>query len=421
MATKKNNKKKKNTIKKYIKKIKSSKAKFSLSEMMTIAMISILVGILMGSSTVYNSESITVTRIPEDLEEFITTYNNINENYFDNIKKEDLINAAIKGMINSLDDPYTEYLENEASTNFNESVDGEYVGIGATVSYDGNNFKITEIFEDSPSKKAGLEVGDQIIEIAGKKVSNLDLEDVSKLIKGKSGTKITIKILRGEREKEYKVKRSKISISSVNTDIIKEDNKKIGYIYIDIFSANTDEEFKKELKKLEKEEIDSLIIDVRNNPGGHLTQVTNILELFIKKDKVLYRIEKQGSTKKIKDTTKESRKYDIVVLINNASASASEILATTLKEVNGATLVGKTTYGKGTVQNAYQLSNGSTLKYTTQKWLTSKGIWINEKGIIPDYDVDLDEEYNKDPITEKDNQLKKAIELLTNEKEENSK
>lgn len=421
MTKKKNSKKKKSSIQKYWKKIKNSKTKFSLSEMLTITVISILIGVLLGSSTLYHSENITVSNNSEELEEFITTYNNISENYYDKVKKEDLLNAAIKGMINSLDDPYSEFLENEDSTTFNESVDGEYVGIGATVSYDGTSFKIEEMSDSSPAKKAGLKIGDQIIKVADKKVQGLSLSDLSKLIKGKSGTKVTIKVLRDEEEKEFTVKRSKISIPSVTSKVIKKEDKKIGYIAIEIFSSNTDKEFEETLEKLESKKINSLIIDVRDNPGGHLLQVTNILELFMPKDKVLYQIERKQEIKKIKDTTKDSRKYDIVVLINNSSASASEILASSLKESYKAKLVGLKTYGKGTVQNAYELSDGSTLKYTTQKWLTAKGEWINQIGVSPDYEVSLSDEYYENPTDENDNQLQKAIEILTSKEEEKTK
>lgn len=421
MTKKKNRKNKKSGIQKYWKKIKNSKTKFSLSEMLAITVISILIGVLLGSNILYHSENISVSNNSEELEEFITTYNNISKNYYDRIEKKDLLNAAIKGMINSLNDPYSEFLENEDSTTFNESVDGEYVGIGVTVSYDGTSFKIEEMSDASPAKKAGLEIGDQIIEVADKKVQDLSLNELSKLIKGKRGTKVKIKVLRGEEEKEFNVKRSKISIPSVTSKVIKKDTQKIGYITIEIFSSNTDKEFEKILEKLESKKIDSLIIDVRDNPGGHLLQVTNILELFMPKDKVLYQIEKKQAIKKIKDTTKDYRKYDIVVLINNSSASASEILASSLKESYKAKLVGLKTYGKGTVQNAYELSDGSTLKYTTQKWLTAKGEWINQIGVSPDYEVSLSDEYYENPTEENDNQLQKAIEILTNKEEEKTK
>lgn len=417
MSTKKK-KSKNNILKEYIKKIQSSKSKFTLSETLTIMIVSILVGILIGSTTSYRGDSITISKVPENLEEFISTYNDIVENYYDKIDNNMLVDAALKGMITSLDDPYSDFLENENSTNFNESVDGEYVGIGATISYDGEYIRIESMYNKSPSKKAGMELGDKIIEIDGKKLKDLELNDVSKLIKGKAGSTVVIKVLRGDIEKEFKLKRSKISIPSVISKVIKKDNKKIGYICIDIFAANTDKQFEKELKKLEKKKIDSLIIDVRNNPGGHLLQVTNIIELFTKKDKLIYQIEKKGITKKIKDRTRESRKYDIVVLINHSSASASEVLSSSLKNVYKATLVGEKSYGKGTVQSAYQLDDGSTLKYTTQKWLTSSGKWINEKGLKPDYEVSMTEKYYEDPKDENDEQLQKAIKILTKKEEE---
>ncbi len=407
------------SIKKYINKIKKSKVKFSLSEMLTIVVIAILVGILLGSSISYSTENITVTKIPEEMEEFITTYNNVYNNYYGKVKKQDLINAALKGMIESLDDPYSQFLEDDISTAFNESVDGEYVGIGTTVSYDGKYVKVTSMFNNSPAKKAGIKVGDQIIEIDGKKVEGLSLNDISKLIKGNNNTNVEIVVLRGEKEKKFKIKRKKITVPSVSSKTYSEDNQKIGYISIDVFSSNADKQFEKELKKLEKKKINSLIIDVRNNPGGYLVEVTNILEHFIEKGKVIYQIEKKGINKKIKDSTKDKRTYKIVVLINNTSASASEILATSLKNVYHATLVGVKTYGKGTVQSAYQLTSGATLKYTTQKWLTSKGKWLNEEGVAPDYEVNLDNSYFENPIDENDNQLQKALEILGNQKEEN--
>ena len=409
---------KKQKLQKYIKQIKRSKSKFSLSETLTIMVVSILVGILIGSSASYSGDSITIARIPEDLEEFISTYNDITLNYYNKLDKKELINSAIKGMVSSLDDPYSQFMENEASTTFNETVDGEYVGIGATVSYDGKNAIIEAMYNNSPSKKSGMQVGDKIIEVDGKKTEKLNLSEISGLIKGKDGTTVTIKVLRDDSEKEFKVKRSKIAIPSVISKVIEKEGKKVGYISIDIFASNTDKQFEKKLKSLENKKIDSLIIDVRNNPGGHLLQVTDIIELFTKKNKVIYQIEKKGKIKKIKDKTKESRNYDIVVLINHSSASASEVLSSTLKDVYGAKLVGKTTYGKGTVQSSYQLEDGSTLKYTTQKWLTAKGKWINEKGVKPDYEVDLDDNYYENPSEDSDNQLQKALEILTKNEEE---
>lgn len=414
MAKKSKNKSKcKFDYKNILKSIKKSKLEFNLSEVLTITVISILVGILIGSIIVCKSDVVMTSEVPKDLEEFVATYNNIYNNYYDKVKKDDLIDAAIKGMVDSLDDPYSTFMEETESESFNETVSGEYVGIGATITYSDNNAIISSMFDNSPAKKAGLKEGDKLIEINSEKIDDKNLSQITDLIKGKKGTTISIKVLRDDKEKEFKVKREKITIPSVTSKIFEKDNKKIGYIAIDIFSSNTYKEFKSELEELEDKKIKSLIIDVRNNPGGHLSQVTDILELFLEKGKVIYQIEKKGVSEKILSKTKEKRKYQVAVIINNSSASASEILASSLKDSYNATIVGETSYGKGTVQQAYQLSNGTTLKYTTQKWLTAKGKWINEKGVEPDVSIDLASSYYDNPTDDNDNQLQKAIEELT--------
>lgn len=396
-----------------IKERQISKQTFKFSEVLIIVIISILVGILFGSSITYEKENVVVTNIPEELEEFVTTYENIYQNYYKKVKKEDLISAAYEGMVNSLDDPYAAYMEKEDSESFNQTVNGEYVGIGAAVEYKEENAKISTVYKNSPAQKAGLEVGDQLVAIDGQDVKGKTLSQITKMIKGKENTKVSIKISRDGNEKNYEVKRSKVAVPSVSSKIIKKNDKKIGYISIDIFSSTTYSQFKKEYDSLIKKKIDSLIIDVRNNPGGQLDDVKEILQLLEKKDKVLYQIQTKNIKNKIYDGTKDYCKYQIAILINKNSASASEILATSLKENNNAILVGKTTYGKGTVQKAYSLSSGATLKYTTQKWLTPNGNWINEKGIAPDEEINLSDEYNVNPSDDTDNQLQKAIEVLT--------
>ena len=396
-----------------IKERQISKQTFKFSEVLIIVIISILVGILFGSSITYEKENVVVTNIPEELEEFVTTYENIYQNYYKKVKKEDLISAAYEGMVNSLDDPYAAYMEKEDSESFNQTVNGEYVGIGAAVEYKEENAKISTVYKNSPAQKAGLEAGDQLVAIDGQDVKGKTLSQITKMIKGKENTKVSIKISRDGNEKNYEVKRSKVAVPSVSSKIIKKNDKKIGYISIDIFSSTTYSQFKKEYDSLIKKKIDSLIIDVRNNPGGQLDDVKEILQLLEKKDKVLYQIQTKNIKNKIYDGTKDYCKYQIAILINKNSASASEILATSLKENNNAILVGKTTYGKGTVQKAYSLSSGATLKYTTQKWLTPNGNWINEKGIAPDEEINLSDEYNVNPSDDTDNQLQKAIEVLT--------
>ena len=405
-------KKKKKNKSSLINKIKKNKMKFSLLEVIIIVLISLSLGTLIGSSFIYTKEKIVYNNIPEELDEFVVTYEKIKAGYYKKIDSSDLIESAIEGMVNSLDDPYTNYMDEDTTEVFNQTVDGEYVGIGATVEITEEEIKIISIIDNSPAKKAGLKVDDIITKINGKEVKGKSNDEISKLLKGKKNTKVKITIKRKEKEKTYTLTRSDVDIPSISSKVIKANDKKIGYIHIDVFAANTYSQFKKNLEKLENKKIDSLIIDVRNNSGGHLDQVTKILEMFMDKKHVLYQIQKGKNKKKVYSSTKEKRNYKVVVLVNKGSASASEILTAAMKESYNAEIIGESTYGKGTVQNSYSLKNGTSLKYTTEKWLTPKGNWINEKGVKPTIEESLTEEYYNNPTEENDNQLQKAIEIL---------
>ena len=235
-------------------------------------------------------------------------------------------------------------------------------------------------------------------------------------IKESDKKEIKITIQRDSEEKEVKLKRQKLEVPTVTTKIYENNDKKIGYIDISIFSSVTDKQFKEKLKELEKKEIDGLIIDVRDNNGGYLNVVTNIASNLLKKGDIIYKLEK--SNKKVetkKDTTKEKRTYPIAVLVNAGSASASEILASAIKESYKGFVVGTNTYGKGTVQQTMNLEDGSMIKYTIENWLTPNGNWINEVGVTPTNVVELDEIYYQKPISENDNQLQEAINLVSNQ------
>lgn len=403
--------KKKNKKKKLIDK------QFSLKELIPIIVISILIGAIVGGVITYNKENISIIKVPKELEEFVEVYENISENYYGKVKKNELVNSAISGMISSLDDPYSVFLDKDNTSKFNETVDGEYVGIGATVSYSDEEAKVLEVFDSSPAKKAGLKKDDVIIKVDGKDITKKNLSEITNMIKGKKNTIVSLTVKRKNTEKLIKIKRGDVETPIVTSKVINNEKHKVGYISISSFSSNSYEQFKSNLSKLENKKIESLIIDVRNNPGGHLNQVTDIIELFTQRGKVLYEIEQKGKVQKIYDMTNEMRKYKIAILTNKSSASASEVLASSLKNNNQALLVGKKTYGKGTVQKAYQLSNGTTVKYTTQKWLTSKGKWLNKKGLPTDYEVDLGEDYASNPTDENDAQLNKAISVLTQKEE----
>lgn len=392
-----------------IKKLKNKKYTFNFIELISIIIVSLFLGAIVGNIITYDKENIVFNSVPEELDEFVTTYNTINNSYYKKISKDKLVDAAIEGMLSFLDDPYSEYMNKTDSTEFNETVNGEYDGIGITIISDNDEVKIVSVFDNSPAKKIGLKAGDKITAINDEKVANKNTEQISKLIK--NSKKVKIKVIRDNEEKEYTIKKGTVDIPSVTSKMIDKDNK-IGYISISIFSSNTYKEFNKALEKLEKNNMKALVIDVRNNPGGHLDQVSDIIDLFLNKNDVMYQIKNDGKKKRVYAATNSKRKYKIAVLINKNSASASEILAAALKDSYNSSVVGVNSYGKGSVQKQYKLSNGSSIKYTVKKWYTPKGESIDKKGVEPTEIIEQSENYFNNPSIDNDTQLQKAIEIV---------
>lgn len=381
---------------------------FNTVEVLVIVLISALFGLIAGFVLSYSRT--TGTEVSEEVKEIISTYDSIVKNYYGEIDENELLDAAVSGMVNTLDDPYSFFIDSDDAESFNETVDGSFVGIGATVEWADNKFRIIEILADSPAKKANLKVDDYIIRVGDTSVDGKTLDELTELIRGKKGTKVNITVLRGEEELTIAVERDIVEIPSVSGMLIDDS---IGYVEIESFASNTAEQFEVELKKLEKKKIKSLIIDVRDNPGGRLGEVDDILDLFLAKNKVLYKIETKDKIEKIYTEDATKRSYPVAVLVNYDSASASEILAASFQDnYEKATIVGTVTYGKGTIQKAVKLSSGSTVKYTTQKWLTPKGVWINEVGIMPDTLIEQSNDYCTNPGIDNDVQLQKAIEIL---------
>ena len=353
--------------------------------------------------------------LSKDLNKFVDAYQTILKNYPDKLDTSKLVESAIEGMMSSIGDKYTTYNDVDGATTFNETVSGTYEGIGCLVTTTENSIQIIEVFDDSPASKAGLKEKDIIKKIDGQDFSDKTSSDMANYIKESDKKEIKITIQRDSEEKEVKLMRQKLEVPTVTTKVYENNDKKIGYIDISIFSSVTDKQFKEKLKELEKKEIDGLIIDVRDNNGGYLNVVTNIASSLLKKGDIIYKLEK--SNKKVetkKDTTKEKRTYPIAVLVNAGSASASEILASAIKESYKGFVVGTNTYGKGTVQQTMKLEDGSMIKYTIENWLTPNGNWINEVGVTPTNVVELDEIYYQKPISENDNQLQEAINLVSN-------
>ncbi len=387
---------------------------FELKEVIILLIITCLIGIVMGASVGYQVKKIDKKELSSDLEEFIENYNYILKNNIADISGNDLIKGAIEGMLSTFEDDYSYVISDSEQENFDIRLNGEYEGVGVEVvtTTDGKTYIYT-VFEDSPADRAGLEPGDQLLKIDEESLENRDSTFVADYVKTSGKSTFTITLLRNEEEMTKEVTREKVTINSVTSRVIEKEGKKIGYLYLNIFSSASYKQFKEKLEGLEKEGIDSLIIDVRYNTGGHLTTASNIVSLFLDSSNIIYQTEKDGHVEKFYSSGTETKKYPIVVLQNGASASASELLAATLKEQYGAKVVGTTSFGKGTVQELLTLSDGTEYKFTTKKWLTPKGNWIHKKGVEPDYEVDLDENYFENPNDENDTQLQKAITVLT--------
>lgn len=398
---------------------KGNKMKFNFKEVIIIMFFSLCIGFILCFSLASIIAGKNYFKVIKDLDKIVDTYYAIVDNYYGDLDSSSLVDGAVEGMISSVGDSFTSYSDATNTEVFRETINGSYEGIGCSIaSYQDGSIVIVSVFDDSPSKKAGLEVGDIILKIDGESYEGKTSTDISNYVKDSGKDKIVLTIKRNEEEKDITINLSKVEIPYVTGDILELNDKKIGYINISLFASTTYKQFNKQLKKLEKESIDGLIIDVRSNSGGYLTSVTDICNLFLKKGSIIYQLKDSSGTIKKKDTTKEKRTYPVAVLINKESASASEILASAIKEsYDDGIVVGTNSYGKGTVQQTRKLLDGSMIKYTTQNWLTPNGNFINEKGVTPTNVVELSEDYFISPSRENDNQLHEALKLLTTEKE----
>ena len=424
---KKNNNKKTNktkvktrlsSIEKKINKVE----KFKLYELVLMAVAIFAVSAFITSAFTIgymNSRSLagTANLKKNDLSEFQEVYSLITSSYYKKVDKSKLIDGAIDGMLSSLGDPHTSYMSKVQTDNFNEVMNGSFEGIGVEISSDKDqNIVVISVFKNSPASEEGMKFNDKIIEVNGKSTKGLTTNDVVALIKNKEKPVAEVKVDRSGKEITFSMKKRIVEIESVESEVFNHSGKKIGYILVNNFANNTYDQFKSNLEELESKNISGLIIDVRGNSGGYLHSVTNMLDILLPKGVVKYQIEdKKGATKYYSESN-VSRNYPIAVLVDKSSASASEILAISLKESYGADVVGTYTYGKGTVQITKNLTSGGMIKYTTQKWLSPKGNWINEKGVEPTISVEMNEEYFQNYDRKNDNQLQAALEAVVNHK-----
>ncbi|MGG3887884.1 S41 family peptidase [Metabacillus fastidiosus] len=334
-------------------------------------------------------------------DKFKQAYDLISTQYVEKVEEDKLLEGAIQGMLSTLEDPYSVYMNKETAKQFSQSLDSSFEGIGAEVGMDEGKVKIISPFKNSPAEKAGLRPNDQIISIDGESIEGLDLHEAVIKIRGKKGTKVVIEVLRPNSKDKisFEVVRDEIPLETVFSSVKEYQNKKIGYIEITSFSEKTAKDFKEQLKTLEKQNIKGLVLDVRGNPGGYLQSVEEILKEFVTKEKPYIQIEERNGEKKRYFSKLNNRKnYPVNVLIDKGSASASEILAGALKEANGYNVVGVSSFGKGTVQQAVPMGDGSNIKLTLYKWLTPDGNWIHGKGVEPTIEVSQPAYFQAGPI-----------------------
>ncbi len=408
------NRKKKKDKKKKIGIFSKEKESYSFDEVFSITIFSLLLGVLACFSilTILNKGK-NYFVLSKELAKFVDAYEAIVDNYYKEVDKDKLVESAINGMVSSIGDEYTSYSDKDVTDNFNEAVNGKYMGIGALIMKSENDLVIYKVFEDSPSYRAGLKDGDIILKLDDKDTKDMSVNDIASIVKNDTNKEVKLLVKRGEENLDITIVKDMVELPVVSGKVINHNDKKIGYISLSIFSSVASEQFNKQLVKLEKEGISGLVIDVRGNSGGYLTTVTDIVSYFLKKGDIIYKLEVNDKVTVRKDKTKESRDYPVAVLIDKNSASASEILASSIKESYNGYVVGTNSYGKGTVQQTLVLSDGSMIKYTIEKWLTPLGNWINEEGVVPTNYVELSSEYLNNPVFENDNQLNEALELVS--------
>lgn len=339
----------------------------------------------------------------ESLQNVRMAYDLINEHYYEEVDTDELLEGAIQGMLDTLDDPYSSYMNEEAMERFYEQIESSFQGIGAEVSLIDDIVTIISPIKDSPAERAGLRSNDRILKVDNESLEGLDLNEAVEKIRGEKGSEVVLLIQRQGASEPFEVTvvRDDIPLITVESEIEDVDGKKTGVIEISTFSETTAEEFAEALYDLEQSDIEGLVIDVRGNPGGLLHSIEDVLQHFIPKDiPYLQTEDRSGKREKYYTNLDEKKDYPITVLIDEGSASASEILAVAMKEI-GYDVVGKTSFGKGTVQQAVPLTedrNGSTIKLTFYKWLSPEGNWINEVGVEPTVEQGQPDFYYGNPI-----------------------
>lgn len=356
-----------------------------------------------------------------DFSLFWKVYNDLSAKYVDKgkIDSQKILYGAISGLVNSVGDPYTTFFEPVTSKKFQEEISGSFGGVGIEIGKRNNILTVIAPIKDTPAFKAGIKTGDKILKIDTKPTADLAIEEAVNLIRGKVGTKVVLTI-QNDTTRDVELVRAVIKVPTIEWKLVEQGGKKIAYMQIYSFNQTVDSEFKKASEEILKSDAKSLIIDLRNNPGGLLDSAINLAGWFLDKDQVVVsEVFRDGTKNEFRsDGNASLKKYPTVILMNGGSASASEILAGALHDNRKIKIVGEKSFGKGSVQELQNYSDGSSLKVTIAKWLTPAGISISEKGIEADVIIKFNEEDLKVEgkievgTPGKDAQLDKAIEVL---------
>ncbi|MNI02825.1 Carboxy-terminal processing protease CtpB precursor [compost metagenome] len=360
--------------------------KFSIRNALISTTLTLSLLLLPGAAFAADSQQTTTTGTAEatqasDTQLIQEVLDYISDHNVSGVKKDELIRAAIEGMIYQLDDPYTSYFTADELKQFQDSINQDYVGIGVTLYFDNNKLYVDSVISGSPAEKSGLKAGDIITRIDGQLVTG---PDTAAGLAGEENTQVTLTVLRGGITKIFKVNRAEIYLPTVNAAI---SDSKIGYIQLTSFAENADEDFADALSKLQASGMKSLVLDLRDNGGGYIDTANNIAKHFIDKGILMYTQDQSGLLVPQAITDGVKIGVPVVIITNENSASASEILTGALRDNHVATTVGTTTYGKARIQNVISLSNGDALKLTTEKYLTPSKEDFNKIGLKPDFEV----------------------------------
>jgi carboxyl-terminal processing protease len=331
-------------------------------------------------------------KTPEELEAFLEVLDILTDRYLDEVSAEELINAAIKGMVDSLDDPQTSFLDPSHWEEMMIKIDGSFSGIGIEINSVDGYITVIAPIKNTPGERAGLQSGDRIVEVDGDDIIGITTMEAVKLMRGPEGTPVTITVEREtvDGQLTFEIIRGNIVLPSVFPEMLENS---IGYIEISTFDDHTGEDFRKALLELETQDMKGLILDLRNNPGGLLSEAIKVGQELLPAGPITHMVDRDGNIVTTYRSYGVEKNYPIVVLVNGASASASEIIAGAFQDTGTATLVGTKTYGKATVQHLEGLSNSTGLRYTMAKYTTPNGRDIHEEGLEPDIVIELPDKY----------------------------